>query len=639
MSIRFRILLFLAFSLVLISVFAAYQQGKTGSLFYDDLSNLSALSEIKTITDVRNFVFGGNAGPLGRPLSLVTFLPHAEQWPASSSYAILINIVIHLVNGFLLLGIGYLLLSRCGRLSKNHSMAAAVMAVGLWMVMPLLASTTLIVVQRMTGLASLFGLMGMLGYLALSEAEDDENVTRFFLKMAVLFGFTALAALSKENAVVFPLYVLLADCLLPRRDYHPGFYNKVRVFALFCYLIVLVGYLLYKMPADLFAVNPSRGFSLFERVSTQPLILWDYLRLALVPSLNEYGPFHDDVKVASSYSSSLIAVGGFVVVLAAGVWLRKKFPFLLFAVLWFFIGHLVESGVIMLELYFEHRNYIAIYGFCLMLAAAVFMVGHKFRRIMIGAFCAYAVLNLVILAMLANIWGKPLEAAEHWATVKPTSSRAIMALSESYFKSSGSPAYANAALDRGLDTCSDCLDIYMQALVYGCMGEADEKINDRYKSLIGAAPTGHFTPAMLDGIYPVREFITHSTCGSLKLDDIEALLLVFQRNPSFKSTANRIHLVYLKAVNAVDQKNWGKALRYLDELSTIQTIFNAVVLKAHVLQYSEGTNSSLAYLKQIEEDPGNIGDIRRAEWDLRLRGVIRDVKRQAKESKGETENE
>ncbi len=631
MSIRFKVLYGVVLCLILIGVFATYQQGKTGALFYDDLTNLSVLADIANVADAKRFVFEGSAGPLGRPLSLASFLPHAEKWPHSSVEAIIVNIVIHILNALLLLGIGYLLLWRSGLFKQRHAMIAALMAMALWICMPLLASTTLIVVQRMTGLASLLGLTGVLGYLLLSKVEAPESFSRLTLKISVLFGFTALAMFAKENAAVFPLYALVGQWLLLKDPREQGVTRKLEYAVLCTYLVVLVGYLVYKTPPELFAVNPQRGFSLFERLITQPVILWDYICLALIPDLNQYGPFHDDVQVVSNYGLSLIATACFIGLVTLGLYLKKTFPFLIFAVLWFFIGHLIESSVIMLEFYFEHRNYVAIYGLCLMIAAAVFLVSQRYRKILAMAFCAYVLLQFMVLAMLTNIWGKPAEAAEHWAKVKPQSSRAIMALSENYYRNLANPVYANTALDRGLVTCEGCLDVYMQALIYGCLGEEHEKITERYNRFLQVAGTGNFTPAMLDGVYPLREFVQQSACGTLGLEDVQKLLLAIERNPRFEGTANKIHLIYLQAVVAADQKHWEEALRHLEELGEIRTIFSAVTLKSQILQQRDGLEAAIIYLGEIQRDPNYIGDVDRAEWDGRMKEFVDDMKKQAEQ--------
>ncbi|MEG1806348.1 MAG: hypothetical protein RR327_08155, partial [Clostridia bacterium] len=56
---------------------------------------------------------------------------------------------------------------------------------------------------------------------------------------------------------------------------------------------------------------------------------------------------------------------------------RKKYPLITLAILFFFAAHLMESTVIGLELYFEHRNYIAAIFLFLPLALGLFILSEK----------------------------------------------------------------------------------------------------------------------------------------------------------------------------------------------------------------------------------------------------------------------
>src|SRR5690606_29131238 len=47
--------------------------------------------------------------------------------------------------------------------------------------------------------------------------------------------------------------------------------------------------------------------------------------------------------------------------------LRRRWPMVTVGVLWFFVAHAMESSFIGLELVFEHRNYLALPGVCLLL--------------------------------------------------------------------------------------------------------------------------------------------------------------------------------------------------------------------------------------------------------------------------------
>ena len=57
---------------------------------------------------------------------------------------------------------------------------------------------------------------------------------------------------------------------------------------------------------------------------------------------------------------------------------RRKYPLLALPVLFFFAGHLLESTVIGLELYFEHRNYLPAAFLFMPLAAGIVWLSKRF---------------------------------------------------------------------------------------------------------------------------------------------------------------------------------------------------------------------------------------------------------------------
>jgi len=84
------------------------------------------------------------------------------------------------------------------------------------------------------------------------------------------------------------------------------------------------------------------------------------------------GLYHDDIIVSSSLyepATTLYSVVGWVLlVLVSGILLRWQWGrYLVFGFAWFVLGHSVESTVLPLELYFEHRNYFPAIGLVLAL--------------------------------------------------------------------------------------------------------------------------------------------------------------------------------------------------------------------------------------------------------------------------------
>ena len=104
----------------------------------------------------------------------------------------------------------------------------------------------------------------------------------------------------------------------------------------------------------------SRPFSIGERLLTQPSILLYYLSLIFYPSPERLSIDHSFTLSTSLWQpwTTLPAILIIISLIIVALSQRKKRPLLGFAILFFFINHLVESTIIPLEMIFEHRNYI-----------------------------------------------------------------------------------------------------------------------------------------------------------------------------------------------------------------------------------------------------------------------------------------
>lgn len=103
-------------------------------------------------------------------------------------------------------------------------------------------------------------------------------------------------------------------------------------------------------------------------------MLWLYLGLILLPRLEAFGLHHDDVAVSTGLFEPWTTLPAWAA-LAGLVWLawrlRAKAPMASFGIVWFLVGHLLESTVLPLELVHEHRNYVPLFGVLLALSAAL----------------------------------------------------------------------------------------------------------------------------------------------------------------------------------------------------------------------------------------------------------------------------
>ncbi len=117
----------------------------------------------------------------------------------------------------------------------------------------------------------------------------------------------------------------------------------------------------------------SRTFSLCERLLTQSRILVFYLSQIFYPIADRLSLDHDIVISTGLFSpwSTFFSVLLILGLISLAIWQINKHPLLSFAILFFFLNHIIESSVIALELIFEHRNYLPSFFLFLPVAAGI----------------------------------------------------------------------------------------------------------------------------------------------------------------------------------------------------------------------------------------------------------------------------
>jgi hypothetical protein len=178
--------------------------------------------------------------------------------------------------------------------------------------------------------------------------------------------------LGKENAVLLPFLLLITEwALLRGRGLNADHRRNLVQFFLLVTALPAISAALYLLTHPGYLTFDGRPFTQWERLLTESRVLWFYVRLQLLPDPSAMGLFHDDFALSKGLLSpwtTLASIFGWAVVIAGVVLLRRRLPLLAFAVLFFLVGHLLESTVFPLELVYEHRNYLP--GFGLLFAVA-----------------------------------------------------------------------------------------------------------------------------------------------------------------------------------------------------------------------------------------------------------------------------
>ncbi|PCI81896.1 MAG: hypothetical protein COB20_01155 [SAR86 cluster bacterium] len=360
--LRFGILLVALMVLVIL----VYSPGVSGPFLFDDYKNLDPLGDDGGVSNwpaFRKFVFGNPSGPSGRPVSMLSFLIDAQDWPANTASFKYTNIMIHVLSGLMFCWFASELFQILG-ITAQRSAMLGLLAAALWLLHPLNGSTTLYVVQRMAQLMTFFGLSSLLCYLKGRRLIFSNPKKGLLLLCVCLFPFGLLSVLSKENGALILLLIVVFEFSIFRfepRNSELIVWFRAGVIA----PLVVMGIVLALSFTDSVASYEFRHFSLFERLLSESRILVIYLGKIFLPIDAGVSLFHDDIEISKSFLNPLSTLFSvlFLFGLAGVGWFwRKSQPVLFLGIAWFFVMHILESTYLPLELYFEHRNYMAMIG-------------------------------------------------------------------------------------------------------------------------------------------------------------------------------------------------------------------------------------------------------------------------------------
>lgn len=422
------------FLLLATLVWWVFSPGLYGDFILDDLQNLKGLAEIDRdapFDGIVQYSLYGISSALGRPLSLFTFALQYDAWPGDPAAFRVVAILLHMFNGVLL----FLLLRRIGRL-LGWSDWAALLAVSVWLLHPLQLSTVLYVVQRMVELATLFVLLGLIGYLEGRRRLADGATRGGVIWMsAALMGGMGFGVLAKESAALLPLFILVLEGTLLRALPRGRVWWVWAALFMLLPLALLSGYYIHHFERVVIGGYTVRDFTLVERLLTEPRVLFDYIGKLLLPGGAHFGYFFDDFPISRGLLEPLsTAVALAALALLLLVALSGRWPLVGFAVLWYLGGHLLESTFFALEIYFEHRNYLPIAGPVYALAVGLLRLHDRASPDARWALRVAAVTLVVLLVALsraeARLWGDPFRQAVAWAAEKPDSIRAQSRLAE-----------------------------------------------------------------------------------------------------------------------------------------------------------------------------------------------------------------
>lgn len=439
---------FLHFGIALslgILVILVYFPGLHGPYILDDEENIVlnrdvALTQITSET-LYDAAWSNQSGPLKRPIAALSFsLNHyfAGNFDNTLPFK-LTNVVIHLINGWLIYYLSLLLLRRPAMakdVPREYQAFIAGFTALLWSLHPIQLTNVLYVVQRMNSLSALFVILGLIVFLHGRKSLDQSHQYGIWIMLGGIGGGTLLGIGAKENAVLLPLFSLVIEIIFfDRNSLSVPFRKKLGVFYLITLLVPLIIFLGYIVVHTefLFDMYAMRSFSPYERLLTETRVLWFYLGLLFLPGIQQLGLFHDDITVSTGLLDPLItfpAAMGLLAILVFAILKFRQYPVICFAILWFLAGHSLESSIIGLEIAYEHRNYLPSFG--IFLAASYFLFhiffrhkNHKSGIILVLLSCSVITVFAFSTWTWANVWKDPMSLALHHVNHHPHSVRSI----------------------------------------------------------------------------------------------------------------------------------------------------------------------------------------------------------------------
>lgn len=592
---------FALFALLAATV-AVYWAGLSGPFLLDDYANLNALGAFGGVHDRTTLLLylqGGIAGVGGRPIALMSFLLDDNGWPSTPWSFKYTNLMLHLLCGILLLLLirQILDLSRPDQARKNLWMA--LVAAGFWLLHPLNVSTVLYVVQRMAILSAIFTVLALLAYIyGRSRLADTPKTAYAIMTLAMTFG-TALAVFSKENGALTPALALVLEQTLPSKTSSPKPGRTWKAIFLWLPLLMIIAYMAYRHVNGSF--NDTyiiRSFNLPERLLTEACILWDYIFRWLIPRSNNPGLFTEDFPVSTDFIHpwyTLPAVLGWLSVFVLAIKLRQRQPMFSAAALFFMTGHLIESTIIPLELYFEHRNYLPA---MLLIQPAICLAAEKFSK---TAKMVSGILILLIpaalTAWLALLWGDAQQLSFYWAQSHPDSERAQGTAAET-LNSTGRPDLALKVLDRALARHPNNVNLELNRLVLKCFVSGLQP--DDISRTMSVAKHGQYTFRTFDQLQELVLIVNAPACRGLKSANVHAILDALMANKAAQLPSAKRQMLHLHGLLEIRDHNTATAFQWFTQSQLARPDPDLGLLETGILATAGEYALALKHLDRID---------------------------------------
>lgn len=374
------------FALLIITIVGIiiYSNSLDCSFHFDDYDHIIKNDAIQDINDIDSW---WNYSKY-RPLSMFSFVVNYHFHKLNVYYYHLVNIGIHIFNGFLVYFFVYLLLSvpvtKSYKISNSKEKIAIIISL-FFLVHPLATQSVTYIIQRQAAMAAMFYLLSLCIYIYFRISKK-----RVFIKLIGYFIAAIsflIAILSKENAFTLPIILVLIELFLFRKNCCRKILKNYKTYLLLIVIIVLGAFAFYYFGTTI--LNPiepgeSHGSPVlitpWNYLLTQFSVIVKYIQLLIIP-VNQNLDY--DYQIAQSFFElrtflSFILLSA-IIVFASFMYKRNRL--VSFGIFWFFITLSIESSFIPLaDVIFEHRTYLPSIGFFTALVVGLYYLLYNKNR-------------------------------------------------------------------------------------------------------------------------------------------------------------------------------------------------------------------------------------------------------------------
>ncbi len=570
---------FVLFTLVAILAYTIYAQSFNAGWTFDDKRQLQHLSQVTDFnTAMVYLVKEKNISPTDRPVSMASFLLNINDWPNNRASFRQTNTLLHILNGLLLLVIARAIAKLIPSL-RHHQNGFAISLTAIWMLHPLLASTSFHIIQRMVLLAATFSLVGVVMYLHGRNKLTQGDKDGFAWMSAGMIVSVGIGTLAKENAALTPLMLAALEFTVLNRfaPLHNRYITLWRLLFFALPAALLLAYAAYYLnSAHLHYLT--RPFTLDERIFSEGIILFDYLRQLLVPDITVMGPYQDDIlRIRGAELTTWIALSAWLLLLSLALVWQRRYPAFSFGVLFFLAGHLLESTIFSLELYFEHRNYLPSLGPIGALVATAWVSNKNWPKYTSFGFAA---LMGLLLWQTTTLWGNDKESAMAWNKKHPTSTRATQNLA-TYYQKLGKYDKAASTIIQGYQNNRFSGPLAVNVIISMCF---DTPATQEHKSLPDQiakdAQKLDYNNVVLTTLHNQISLFANGKCNAFNANQSIAVARGLLTNPAYQKPAVQYGLLMAIARAMETQGRKGEAIqtkidafRLNPAALTAQTIF------------------------------------------------------------------